>query len=497
VERVDIVETHISWVLLTGRYAYKIKKPVDLGFLDFSSLDRREHFCREELRLNRRTAPDLYLDVVAISGSITAARVGGGGRAIEYAVQMRQFEHDRQLDRLTDSGGISVEEMADFGARMAALYDTVSVDREGRFGGAEQVGSLALDNLTTLSPLLEARHAEVLARLRSWTQEVLRDLVEQFAERQAGGFIRECHGDLHLSNLVKLDSGITAFDCIEFDPALRWIDTISDVAFLVMDIDSRGRSELASSFLNAYLEKSGDYSGVRLLRFYLVYRSLVRCKVAALRLGQSGLLAEERARAGEKLQRHLELAAALIEAPEPRVILMHGLAASGKTTWSARLMLYLPAVRIRSDVERKRRALLDADLYSRATSRATYERLVQLAGDVVEGGFTVVVDAAFLRREERRRFYELARRLGVEWRILACRAGDDTKVLRLRRRGLEGKDASDADEQVLAWQRRTAEPLEADERARAVEIHTDREVDMAALLDDLRPSLLRRPSGSL
>ncbi len=492
VDHVDVVETHISWVLLTGEYAYKIKKPLSLGFLDFSTLERREYFCREELRLNQRTAPELYLDVVAVTGTVSDPCVGGDGRVVEYAVRMREFEQARQLDRRNQCGLLTIAEMSEFGRCMAGFYDSAAVDREGRFGNSEQIGAFALDNLTSLARTTR----ESTERLRHWTRESLSRLEAEFSRRQAAGWTRECHGDLHLSNLVKLDGGITAFDCIEFEPALRWIDPISDIAFLVMDFDLRKRSDLGSAFLNGCLEENGDYQGVRLLRFYLVYRSLVRSKVAALRLAQPNLSGEEAASASDKLRRHLELAQNYIAPRKPRMILMHGLAASGKTWLSGQLMSLLPGVRIRSDVERKRRGDPSPGLYSLETSRAIYTRLAELAEAILDGGCDVIVDAAFLRREDRRRFLQLAHDRQVDVNVVSCRAADDTVSKRLCRRGLEGEDASDADAEVLAWQRRTAEPLDTEDAAVAVEVRTDEALDLRGLLERLRALGLATPSSS-
>lgn len=375
VRRVAVIETHISWVLLTGDYAYKIKKPVNLGFLDFTTLAARRHYCEEELRLNRRLAPDIYLATVAITGDPDEPHIGGSGPVLEYAVKMREY----------------------------------------------------------------------------------RARADQFAQRHAAGCVRECHGDLHLGNIALLDGKAIPFDYIEFNPALRWMDVASEVAFPTMDLEAHGRRDLAYVFLNAYLEHSGDYGGVAVLPFYFVYRAIVRAKISLLRAAQHGAEKEQGRRARAAYQRYLALAVAYTNPRRGAVIIMHGLSGSGKTTLTQPAVAALGAVRIRSDIERKRLHGVDAlarsgsatggGIYATGATARTYEQLQRHARSVVGAGLPVIIDATFLKREQRAAFRALARELAVPFAIvnvaapheaLRARALCDGLAQRLRQQPVHG-----------------------------------------------------------
>src|SRR3569833_1320034 len=298
VESVRLVETHISWVLLAGDYAYKIKKPVDFGFLDFSSLAQRRHYCEEDLRLNRRFAPQLYLAVVPIGGRIDAPVVDGGGEPLEYAVKMREFPQDAQLDRVLARGELRRTHIGALAEHLADVHRRAAVAAaDSGYGTAENVWQPMSQNFAQIRPRLRSLEAlELLERVQRWSEERYAALHELLTQRRRDGYIRECHGDAHLGNIVLLDDRPVLFDCIEFNPNLRWIDVISESAFLTMDLHDRGRDDLAHRALNDYLQASGDYAGLHLLRFYQVYRALVRAKVACLRCAQSA--GGERARTG-------------------------------------------------------------------------------------------------------------------------------------------------------------------------------------------------------
>ena len=286
VENIEILQTHISWVILTGTYVYKIKKPVNLGFLDFSSLEKRHRYCEEELRLNRRFAPSLYEAVVAIAGSPGHPRIGGAGDAIEYAVRMRQFAQDALASRMLADDKLTAEHIDDFAEYVAAFHAKAEV-AEDAGETAQAVMAPARENFTQLLRLLhDVADQDAIRELQAWTEREHAALAAEFSARQAQGRVRECHGDLHLGNIVMIDGRLLPFDCIEFDPALRRIDVMNEVAFLVMDLLDRGRGDFAYRFLNAWLECSGDYAGLAVLRFYVVYRAMVRAKVHGLRAMQ-------------------------------------------------------------------------------------------------------------------------------------------------------------------------------------------------------------------
>lgn len=482
VHDVRLVETHISWVLLTGDYAYKIKKPVNLGFLDFSTLDARRRACAEELRLNRRFAPQLYVGVVPIVDTAQGARVEGSGIAIEYAVKMRQFAQEQQLDRLLAAGELCMGDMDALGVAVAELHRAAPAATAAvPLGWPEQIAQDAQDNIDVLRDAPDAVIRAAVQALDRWSGELATRLAPLMRERRQQGFVREVHGDLHLSNLVRLDGAIVPFDCIEFSAALRFNDTISDLAFLTMDLRARGRVDLAARLLNAYLEQAGDYAGVRLLRYYEVYRALVRAKVACIR--QREAAGADRIEASRQLEAYVAFARDRALAPHPALVLMHGLSGSGKTRFSARLMSVLPAVRVRSDVERKRLHNLGADarsgspvaggIYAAAASEQTYAHLQAAAAACLEGGEVAIVDAAFLRRADRARFRALAQAHAVPFRIVSCSAPVAQLQRRIEQRAVRGGDASEADAAVLAHQLESAQPLGEDERTDAIEVATD------------------------
>ena len=474
-ETVTVMETHISWVLLVGDFAWKLKKAVNFGFLDFSTLEKRRFYCGEELRLNRRFAPDLYLDVVAITGSPAQPEFGGSGEALEYAVKMRRFPQAGLMSRIADNHQLDaghVDEIITLVTGMHAQAGQVVTDPEA--GSPEDIRHWIDENFTHIRHArLEPLQQQLLDELDHWCQDTFAACRELLGSRRQEGYVRECHGDLHLGNLALVHQQITPFDCIEFNPRLRWIDVMSEVAFLVMDIQERSYPVLAYRFLNGYLQHSGDYAGLRLLNYYLVYRALVRAKVAVLRSGQADLDAAGQLAARADFAAYLELAVQYAR-PRPRaIIITHGVSGSGKSWWSGRLSGQLGAIRVRSDIERKRlfgyrpdaatASAIDTGIYTAEAGLRTYERLAELARQVIDAGFPAIVDAAFLKRAERDRFKDLADKLGVPCVVLHCEASVDVLRARLDKRQAHGNDPSEAGIDVLESQLVTQEPLQPDE----------------------------------
>lgn len=493
VSRFSVIETHASWVILTGGHAYKIKKPVDLGFLDYSTLEQRRAACEQELLLNRAWAPELYLEMVPVTGSVEQPRMGGAGAPIEYAVHMREFGQEEQLDRRLAEGRLSAGDMDELAAYVAARHLSATRAPGCPYGDPEEIHRPAMDNFAAMGPLLPLPGG--LDALERWTAAEFLRVRRDMQARNAGGWVRDCHGDLHLSNLVKHRDEIMAFDRIEFSEALRWIDVLSDTAFLHMDLLSRGRPDLGYRFLNRYLEATGDYAGLKVLGYYLVYRSLVRAKVALLRAAQ--LAGPEARRVPEETaRRHLSLAGSMAAWPEPRLVLMHGASGSGKTWLSDRLMAELPAIRLRSDVERKRLHGLGAlaqsgsapgaGLYDERATRRTYEALLTMAQAVLDAGGWLIVDAAFLLGWQRALFIEAAARRGVPWHIVACDAPRELLQERVTGRNREGRDASEAGPAVLQRQLLSRETLDDRERRSCIQVDTGTRVDVAALAARLR-----------
>ncbi len=493
VTRVEVVETHISWVLLTGSQAYKLRKPVRLPFLDFTSAAARRRDCEAELHLNRRLAPELYLGLVAIRGTPEAPRVcveddGEDGKEdgplLDWAVRMVQFPPGARLDRALARGRIGAAEIERLAAELAAFHARAGIaGSDSPHGSAEAVEEQCLANFRALEQVrLGAADRARLAALRDWTRASLAEHGERFGQRRRAGWVRECHGDLHLGNIVLLDGRPVPFDCLEFDPALRWIDTLSEVAFLFMDLEAHGRSDLAWGFLDAYLERSGDYEGLALLRHYLVYRALVRAKVFAIQLRQGAPSRTLRAR----LRAQIALAERYATAPPGGILIItHGLSGAGKSWLSARLLEPLGAVRVRSDVERRR---LDTGKarYTESAARRTYERLEDTARAVLAAGYPVILDATFLDQGGRERLRALAGERQVPFRILSVHAPLSLLEARVVHRASTENDPSEATPEVIELQREKAEPLTAVERAAALVIDTSREVDIDALVERLR-----------
>ncbi len=470
---VSLIETHISFVLLTPQFTFKFKKALDLGFLDYSTLARRRGCCAEELRLNRRSAPDLYLDVVSVRGTPAAPTLEGQGPVIDVAVRMRTFAQEDLWDHLAQRGALGPAHIDALVATLARLHAEAAVaPADGRLGSPAQVREPMLDNLRVLGDLLQTATERCrLERLRAWEPPAFDALAAVFRWRQQDGWIRECHGDLHLGNVTQVDGRTTVFDCIEFNDDFRWIDTISDIGFLAMDLHVHGLTALANRFVNACLEASGDYAGMRVLRYYVVHRALVRAKVKALRDAQ-----QPPAQGSDRVARHLAMAESFCRASvAPVLMITHGLSGSGKTTLTQDLLERVGAVRIRSDVERKRLFGLPANartaaegsgmLYGAAAGEATYARLFELAAPVLAGGFCAVLDATFLQRQQRDAARRFAAEQGVRLIILDFDVDPATLRERVRQRRARGADASDADLPVLEAQLRSAEPLAADEAA--------------------------------
>jgi len=504
VDSFQLIETHISWVLLTGPYAYKIKKPVNLGFLDFSTLDRRRFFCEEELRLNRRLAAPLYCAVVPITGSIDAPRLGGEGPVIDYAVKMRQFPQEAQLDRLVESGALHVEQVEELAVDLAAFHHRADLgadqgEADSPFGTPERIAIPMRQNFEQIRSAFGPAGPKAppvdwndqLRRVEAWSEADHAAHWGEFLQRKAGGFVRECHGDLHLANMVLWEGRVLPFDCLEFDARLRWIDVMSDVAFVTMDLAKRGRPEWANRVLNRYLEESGDYAGLRVLRSYQVYRALVRAKVAVLQRHQSENEAEW-GRLRALYRAYADLAERYTHPDRPSVIITHGCSGSGKTVVSRLVAQACGAIRVRSDVERKRLFGMapsarsgsphDTGLYSPDASRRTYERLTELAGTILDSGYPAIIDGAFLKRDQRNRLRAVATCHRVPFVILDVQAPEALVRERVRRREQEGVDASEAGLAVLERQLAGREPLGPDEAAGVVRVHTEARIDPVGIL---------------
>jgi aminoglycoside phosphotransferase family enzyme/gluconate kinase len=480
IEDFSVIETHISWVILTGHFAYKIKKPVNLGFVDFSTLDKRQYFCTEELRLNRRFAPDLYLEVVAIRGSRTQPRLAGNGKVIEYAVKMREFSQHDLLSSYASEQRLEsahIDAMADVitaSHRMAAHAGTDAV-----YGSSDTVLKWNRENFDHIEAVLPGDvFPDGYAALKEWCLSPGETFQALINDRQANGFVRECHGDLHLGNMALIDDRITPFDCIEFNAELRWVDTMSELAFVAMDLQARGYPGFSWRFINRCLHDNEDYAGIALLRYYFVYRALVRAKVEALRVREARPADNQSSMLYQGACRYLELAISWSGNARPAMIFMHGFSGSGKSTVARQIVESLGAIQVRSDVERK--YLFDLDqheasgsgvgqnIYTPDATSQTYKRLAELARTITRAGYTVIVDASFLELAQRDQFILLARQCGVPGILISCDAPVSILRERIKHRSRHETDASEATLSVLQHQIQTHDALSDEERGNSL-----------------------------
>lgn len=476
VEQFSIIETHISWVILTGHFAYKIKKPVNLGFVDFSTLEKRHFYCKEELRLNRRFAEEIYLEVIAISGSHKQPSLDKNSDIIEYAVKMHEFPQQNLLDTYASEHKLLPAHIDSLAEIVADFHRIARPAKSGSlYGSSGNISLWTQENFEKIEKNLpENSLPENFENLKKWCLSSDNHRLTSMIKRQANGFVRECHGDLHLGNIAIIDGRITPFDCIEFNPNLRWIDTTSEIAFVAMDLCAHGYSEYAWQFINRYLLLSGDYAGIALLRYYFVYRAMVRAKVEALRIKTRASTRNNDDNSYLKVKRYLDLAQVWINNYRPAIIITHGLSGSGKSTLANHLACSLGAIQIRSDVERKRifglgpaddsRSGLEESIYSKAATKRTYDHLEDLSGDITRAGFSVIVDASFLKISQRQQFRDLALKRGLPFVVISCEASESVLRERINKRLENRNDASEAGLDVLQHQIQSQEIITTLER---------------------------------
>lgn len=498
VETFELIETHISYVLLTGTYAYKFKKPVDLGFLDFSTLEKRRFFCHEELRLNKRLAASLYDAVVTITGSVDEPHIDGTGPVIDYAVRMRQFPPADRLDRVCERGELTAAHIDQLADDLAAFHRRAPVAAHNSIHGtAATISARVEQNFEQIAQHSDVPSSEhILKALKTWVNIKQTELQDDMAIRHYEGWIRECHGDLHLANCALIDGQVVIFDALEFAEDLRWIDPLSEIAFLYMDLDQRGEKHLARRFLNRYLENANDYQSLNLLPYYLVYRAMVRAKVAAIESHQHRNDTARRNQANTQLSDYLDRAMSYSYVPEPPpLILLHGLSGSGKSWLARKLVETLGAICIRSDVERKRllgfdpvastRSRVAEGAYSAEITDKVYKRLYALTYPVLDAGFPVLIDATCLRESQRTLFQRLARVAGVPFVILSLHAPDDILRSRILNRNQHERDASEATLAVLDHQLTIAEPLTDEEVLHAIVLDSTTNIDLDKLVKSI------------
>ncbi|SDI09352.1 bifunctional aminoglycoside phosphotransferase/ATP-binding protein [Pseudomonas panipatensis] len=499
VEQVRVIETHISWVLLTGTYVYKIKKPVNFGFLDFTSLEARKHFCEEELRLNQRLTEGLYLEVLPITGSESEPHIGGDGPVIEYALKCREFPQTGLLSEVQARGELHAAHIDALARQIAEFHRmTPQVPQDNPLGTAEAVMAPVRQNFEQIRPLLgEKADLLQLDALEAWAESSYERLLPVLQARKANGFIRECHGDIHLGNAALIDGKVVLFDCIEFNEPFRFTDVCADFAFLAMDLEDRGLKCHARRFVSQYLECTGDYQSLEILNFYKAYRALVRAKIALFSLAHQHD-AVQKAATLRQYRNYANLAESYSAIPSRFLALTMGVSAVGKSSVALRLVEALGAIRLRSDVERKRlfgeqqtnqQGALATGIYSAEASAATYERLNGLAGDILRAGYPVVLDATFLKHTQRLAARQVADATGVPYLIIDCQAPDSVIAGWLAQRQASGGDPSDATLAVVQSQQAEREALDSDEQARSKRVDTQDSASLDALVESIRQRL--------
>lgn len=476
VSDITLIQTHISWVFLTGEYAYKVKKPMNFGFLNFTTLELRKHFCEEEIRLNSRLADKIYLETVRITGTENAPQLNGDGEAIEFAVKMKQFDQSQLVDRLLKNNELQPLQIDEIADQVAAFHQQIAISGdESPLGTADIVNAPVIQNFEQLDPLIKDPAARLqLERLKQWSETEFNKIEPLLRARKQQGFIRECHGDMHLGNMALIDQQITIFDGIEFNDEFRWIDVMSEVAFLYMDLYDRKATAYAHRFLNRYLEQTGDYDGLQVLRFYLVYRAMVRAKIASFTLLTPDLSPAEQQRIMQQYTSYTDLAERFTSINKAHLYITHGVSGCGKTTVSQQLLENNNLIRVRSDIERKRlyglkpqdqsKSALDNGIYTAEASQRTYKHLLNLAKMILECGYSAIIDATFLEYDWRAQFQALASQTSADFKIVSFEINQAELEQRVKKRTAEAKDASEADIEVLHKQLASLQPLNESEK---------------------------------
>lgn len=487
---IQLVQTHISYVLLTGEYAYKVKKPLNFGFLNYTTLAQRRHFCEEEVRLNQRGAAELYLEVIPITQTDTSAaevrfQLGGAGKVVEYAVKMRQFPQETLLTELFERGELTETLMQELAAMVAQFHRKATTNEYIRsFGEVAQVRQAFDENYEQTKQYIgSAQTQQQFDQTRAYTDRFFAEQPTLFDRRIQTGWIRECHGDLHLRNICYWNNRFLLFDCIEFNEPFRFVDVMFDIAYIVMDLEARHRSDLSTIFLNTYVEQTGDWEGLQVLPIYVSRQTYVRAKVTSFLLNDPAVSDKEKQAAQETAANYYKMAWRFSNSRSGQLILMAGLSGSGKSTTARYLAPHLNAIHIRSDAVRKHLAgiALDQsggeDLYTPAMTQKIYDRLLELGVLLAQQGYAVILDAKYDRQALRSTAIAQAQAHHLPVRLLHCTAPMDVLHDRVAQRS---GDIADATVDVLA--RQQMEPFTESEQSYVHSIDTTRD-----LRDQLKP----------
>ena len=479
IEPIELIQTHVSYVLLTGDYVYKVKKPVNFGFLDYSTLDKRHHFCKEEIRLNQRGAAEIYLEILPISQAGEKYQLGGTD-AVEYVLKMQQFPQEGLFSNMFERGELTEKYMEDLGRIVAQFHEKAHTDDYIRkFGEIPQVRDAIDENYRqTASYIGGPQTQEHYEETQQYTDKFFASGEEVFASRIKNNWIRECHGDLHLRNICLWQDKILLFDCIEFNEPFRFVDVMFDIAYAVMDMDARSRPDLGNAYLNTYVEQIGDWEGLQVLPLYLSRQAYVRAKVTSFLLDDPSVPAADKEAAAVTAAKYYQLAWEYTRSPSPaygpqsgssqgKLTLMSGLSGSGKSTVARHLARHTGAIHIRSDAVRKHLAgvPLDeqggADLYSAEMTEKTYSRLLELGIKLASVGWSVILDAKYDKKKLRQDAIAGANSHQLPLSILHCTAPMEVCQGRVSSRT---GDVSDATADLLTKQQAAAEPFTESEQ---------------------------------
>ena len=483
-EPVGLMQTHVSYVLITGDYVYKLKKPVNFGFLDYSTLDKRKHFCQEELRLNQKGAGSLYLSVVQINEDDGRFQIDGDGEAAEYAVKMRQFPQSALLSAQFEQGQLDEERVRSLAKTIAQFHsETQTSDHIRSFGTVESIRQAFDENYEQTADYVggdsdgdsvaKPQTQKQFDETKAYTDNFFatrQDLLQQRLKRNR---IRACHGDLHLGNICEWDGKILLFDCIEFNEPFRFVDVMYDIAYVVMDLELAGRKDLSNAFINEYAEQTGDWEGLKVLPLYVSRQSYVRAKVSSFMLGDPSVSDEDKQAGSAKAAEYYKLSWSYLQDYEPgkkgAIAVMSGLSGSGKSTTARVLAQQSNAIHLRSDAVRKHLAGVPLDqkggdeIYTPEMTDKTYSQLINLGVDLANEGYAVVLDAKFDRKAKREKAIAAAKAKDIPLTFLHCQAPEDVLKSRLDRRS---GDIADATADILA--RQSMEPF-ADEPVKVID----------------------------
>ncbi len=485
-EPVELIQTHVSYVFLTGEYAYKIKKAVNFGFLDFSSLEQRRHFCHEEVRLNQRGAGDIYLEILPVSEVDDRFILGDESNPVEYVLKMHQFIEDDSFVSLFEQGKLTPELIAELGKIVAKFHQTAATnDYILSFGQVENVRQAFDENYQqTAGYIGRAQTDSQFTETQAYSDNFFATRTALFEQRIAQKWIKECHGDLHLRNIAFWKDQVLLFDCIEFNEPFRFVDVMYDIAFAVMDLDARSRSDLGNIFLNTYVEQTGDWSGLQLLPLYLSRQAYVRAKVTSFLLDDPNIPAADKEQAAKVAANYYYLAWKYTQVPAVgKIILMAGLSGSGKSTVGRYIAKTNQAIHLRSDAVRKHLGgvALDqkggADLYTPAMTQKTYDRLLELGLLLANQGFTVILDAKFDRQALRAPVIAATQEQNIPLHIYHCTAPLEVLVDRLNNRV---GDVADATADLLPQQQ--LEPFTPTEQSLVTTLDTTKDWKSAIIL---------------